>query len=313
MSKYDAKFSLRRPGDEITEVLFRVNCGNKETYTVQLKNQTIGKVMKLPVELWDETLMRPIKVSKIPQKYIGYKAIHRQLSEIIDMINSKHPGIIEKAVINKLKINKEYLKEEYAEYFGNSKTKGKSKTKVIDVLEKFIQDIENGIILTKEKNRYAKDSIKIYRTLLNNLVMYEYLHETEIRFDVIDINFYDDFVLFLYNEQDCNELNLEKEAYVPSSVGKYIKTLKRILKYAYEKKLTTNTEFKNDYFTAPKGKAFSVALDMDELNRLYNLKLSGNNEIIRDVFLVGCYTGLRYSDYKKVKPENILEVGRAHV
>jgi integrase len=44
--------------------------------------------------------------------------------------------------------------------------------------------------------------------------------------------------------------------------------------------------------------------DLDELEKI-DLSTHLKLERVRDLFLVGCYTGLRYSDYSILKPENI--------
>jgi len=46
------------------------------------------------------------------------------------------------------------------------------------------------------------------------------------------------------------------------------------------------------------------------LKKLYDLDLSDNkpHEIVRDVFLAGCYTAQRYSDYSRISMSNIKEI-----
>jgi len=50
-------------------------------------------------------------------------------------------------------------------------------------------------------------------------------------------------------------------------------------------------------------------LTQQEINELEDWDLSENNKLdrVRDLFLIGCYTGLRYSDYSILKPEQIKE------
>jgi integrase len=50
----------------------------------------------------------------------------------------------------------------------------------------------------------------------------------------------------------------------------------------------------------------AIYLTEDELTKLFQLDLSGNPRLsrIRDLFLVGCYTGLRFSDFTELKPGN---------
>ena len=50
-------------------------------------------------------------------------------------------------------------------------------------------------------------------------------------------------------------------------------------------------------------------LDMNEVKRMYAFDLSENKRLerVRDVFTLGCLTGMRYSDYKRIKRENIVK------
>jgi integrase len=51
----------------------------------------------------------------------------------------------------------------------------------------------------------------------------------------------------------------------------------------------------------------AVYLNEKELAAIYALDLAGDKELeeIRDVFIVGCFTGLRYSDLSTISPEHI--------
>ena len=49
-----------------------------------------------------------------------------------------------------------------------------------------------------------------------------------------------------------------------------------------------------------------------QLRKLENLKLSGKEDIVRDAFLLGCYTGLRFSDITTLRSEHITGDGWIH-
>ena len=50
-----------------------------------------------------------------------------------------------------------------------------------------------------------------------------------------------------------------------------------------------------------------IALSKDDIDQLSGVDLSNNSRLerVRDIFLVGCYTGMRYSDFKRIKASNI--------
>lgn len=49
----------------------------------------------------------------------------------------------------------------------------------------------------------------------------------------------------------------------------------------------------------------TVALTQEELDRLNQLELSKEASAIRDIFLLGCYTAQRVSDYKRITAKDI--------
>lgn len=51
-------------------------------------------------------------------------------------------------------------------------------------------------------------------------------------------------------------------------------------------------------------KAVEIHLTEDELQSLYEMPLTGKNDHIRDVFLIGCYTCQRVSDYNNLNADN---------
>lgn len=44
---------------------------------------------------------------------------------------------------------------------------------------------------------------------------------------------------------------------------------------------------------------------LEQLHKLEKLRVQGKDEIVRDLFLVGCYTGLRFSDIKSLRSDHI--------
>lgn len=65
--------------------------------------------------------------------------------------------------------------------------------------------------------------------------------------------------------------------------------------------------FQSKQFKAHKVPGFSIYLNEGEIKDLYNLDLTKTPhwERVRDLFIVGCWTGLRFSDFTAIKPENI--------
>jgi site-specific recombinase XerD len=143
--------------------------------------------------------------------------------------------------------------------------------------EKDLKEIENKNIKLKQEN---KPLIKL-RPL------------KKLDFQDINVDFYNSFVNFLTNE-----------GYAMNTMGRFIKSLKLIMKKALEvDKLHTNQEFKYEAFKGITEKTFAIYLTKDELNKIYNKDLTKfpRMDLARDAFIILCETCLRISDYSKIE------------
>ncbi|TAL70464.1 MAG: hypothetical protein EPN82_02315 [Bacteroidetes bacterium] len=157
----------------------------------------------------------------------------------------------------------------------------------------FFEQFENFI----ESSKTTKKSnvIKAYRTTLNKLKEFESLYKNKITFTSIDISFYDKFLSYLIN----------KNQYLNNTAGNYIKHIKTFMNFCYQRKIHDNNEYKN--FKVFKEESQSIYLTDAELKKIENLDLSFGDRLnnIKNVFLLQCYTGLRYSDLIKLTQEDI--------
>ena len=118
----------------------------------------------------------------------------------------------------------------------------------------------------------------------------------KIDFDDINLEFYDDFVAYL-----------SERAYKRNNIGKQIRALKTFLNEAMERGLTKNVAHKSRRFTAPSEQVSNIYLSITELDELFAFDLTSQPRLenVRDLFVFGCYTGLRFSDFTRVKSQNI--------
>jgi integrase len=80
---------------------------------------------------------------------------------------------------------------------------------------------------------------------------------------------------------------------------------------ALDKKLTDNMDFKSRRFKKVGEESENIYLTEAELSKIYKLNLSKPKDKtlaqVRDVFIIGCYTGLRYSDLFSINNENLFD------
>ncbi len=185
------------------------------------------------------------------------------------------------------------LKERIEELLDRSKDHNQKDLTFLGHFDRFILESENGLRQTKGK-RYDRRSIQKYNTVRDTLERFGKSYN--LTFETIDKNFYSKFVAFM---------NAEK--YKLNTVGKYIQVIKTFMGYATENGYNQNMYFQTKGFKAYQVPGFSVYLTEPEVYELYSLDLTDKPHLerVRDLFIVGCWTGLRFSDFTSIKRENI--------
>ena len=164
-------------------------------------------------------------------------------------------------------------------------------------IDLFIKETESGARLSIKKQRYSKGTIKNFKGFQVQFKEFQKERRKQLDFHHITLDFYDDFVDFF-----------TRKSYSPNTIGRHIKNLKTIMHYSRDEGLHNNTEIDRKKFKILKVQIDNIYLNEEELTSLFELDLSDNKpwELARDVFLIGCYTAQRFSDFIRIKKENII-------
>jgi integrase len=158
-----------------------------------------------------------------------------------------------------------------------------------------IRKIESGEVRTAKKEKYAKESIKNWQQFRR--VFLDFYRIRPFEWDDINESLADRYISYL-----------ESIGYMKYTLDKHISLFKTIVGVA-ERQGLHNNHLAASYLKSPQireeDKAKEIYLTKDELSALYEMPLEGFEEQVRDVFLIGCFTALRYSDYSRIKKENI--------
>ena len=163
-------------------------------------------------------------------------------------------------------------------------------------IDSFIKDMESGKRLNNDKERYAFSTIKNFKGFKSQFDLYQAETHKKLNYQHITMDFYDEFV----------EYFVEKN-YSPNTIGKHIKNLKTIMRFSRDEGLHENVEIDRKKFKIIRTDVDNIYLNEAELKSMYDLDLIEDKvlEKARDVFLIGCYTAQRFSDYSRIKKENI--------
>ncbi|MDR0619168.1 MAG: site-specific integrase [Bacteroidales bacterium] len=143
-------------------------------------------------------------------------------------------------------------------------------------------------------SRRSKKYRDKYKCLSSVLMKFEKKYDIVILSNSFNINICEKFIDFL------RDRNLRQ-----NSIRGYRARLLAVFNRMCRAGFDVDFSFKD--IKIDKEEATSVYLRESELDSLMRLNIQRKNQcIIRDLFLVGCYTGLRYSDFTNLNRKNII-------
>lgn len=307
MARLEPKFLLRYPNKNApSEIRLRLNF-EYGRFIYPLCDPITLKVYKILPQLWDKANQKPIANRDIPKRLKEHTANSASINSLIEKIKLSVSEILEFARVNEINIDNGFLREQLDIRIGKREKIMVEELTVCNFYETTINEMVAGTLLTDSKVQYENGTIKSHRRTLLLLREFDHIKNSNTKFENIDNIWYDSFVQYLTFEYEDTDNGFYKEDYAPATVGKHIKNLKMIMTLAINKKVSTNREHEQKYFTKPKGDSFAVYLNEEEIKKIYMVKLDGENAVYdkyRDMFLIGCYTALRISDYTNIQPEN---------
>jgi integrase len=160
---------------------------------------------------------------------------------------------------------------------------------MLDFLDQFIKDSERGIRLKDNEYEIKENSIKPYRTTRLHFSNFQDLIKKKFLITDFDQQLHDEFSNYLIETADLSK----------NSHSKYIMVLSLVIKYAVKKKLLPSSILIDVEFNTNREETDSIYLNEKEIQLLMDLKVFVNksDEEVRDIFVLGCYMGLRFSNY----------------
>lgn len=227
------------------------------------------------------------------------EAVIRDSFENGTISSKEDKGELERLISNI--VNEEGLK---AKEETNKRQKEREEKKlcvIANYYDFFYRAIESGDRRQgRENKRYTKGSLTVWRVFGDYLNNYLKLKGWESRtFEEIDKAFADSFVIYLEN------LGL-----MLTTVNKQITCFRKLCNAAAEdskNKSLTSVRVWHERTVKDKEKRAEIALSDEEINALYDMKLDGIREKVRDIWVLGYFSAQRVSDYTKLTKDNFSE------
>lgn len=237
-------------------------------------------------DFWNKTDRRAKNTKEFPE--------HSEFNTRLDNLEATIKNVYRKMINDKIVPDLVNLKNKFI-----TELKGEQVAQPISFLA-FIDKYINECKAVK-----SPLTIKSYNTSVVHLNAYCTEKGKKINYEDIDLEFYNSFIAFLAEKQNLSQ----------NSIGKEIKNIKVFLNEATERGLNKNMDFKKKRFKKLTEDTDKVYLNQSEIDRVYQLDLSKTAYLdrARDIFIMGCCTGLRFSDFQQIKEENILDGNKLRI
>jgi len=273
----------------MSEVRYNLKSRKEQTTLISLVYRFNGKRLvystgqKIPVKYWNDKKQR----AKETKHYAQYS----ELNNFLDSMESKVKTVHRQFIIDKETPTVAKFKKQLDEFM----MKSDGKDTFFSFIEGFIKD-------RTESNNFSQGTVKNYVTVFNHIKTFSSKNRCQPDFNDIDIEFFKSFNSYLYNPPLSNSKNYVKKIW---------QTIGVFLNEATDSGLNKNLNYKSKAFQVIGTKPpQNIYLNKNELELLYRYDFSYSEKLekVRDLFLVGCYTGLRFSDFTRLKAENLKTV-----
>ncbi len=266
-----AKFILKEPNSKSDTLVYLI-------YNYQYSRFKYSTSESINPKFWNPTSQRP----KETKQFREYPEFNTRLDKIENAIKN----VFRRLLNDGIQPNNILLKKEIENELSDHRLKPKKKS--------FLSFVESYI--TESALNKREGTIKVYNTTFKYLKEYS-LKYKNIDFENITLEFYNHYTSFLAQEHLLSA----------NTVGKHIKTIKSFMNEATERGINENLEFRKKKFKTIREESDTVYLSIKELQQFEKLDLKAIPRLdkVRDLFLIGCYTGLRFSDFTQIQPENI--------
>lgn len=320
------------------QVVLRSSKSDLGTLAVRIVNRTVGMntfismhlKMKakdwsddaqLPKNIYDERSVKELNGMSYARLAVMIQDIKKVLVALDDTnaITSKGAKSIIKQTVNEGTLEKMLQPQPKPQ---------QTKITFTEFIDRYVYECECGERLKQKSSRkMSNNTLKGFRSLSVRIREYQEDRKKMIDWDDLDMSFYNDF------KQWCID-----RSYKPNTISGFLKKIKTILFAAKDLHLTTRDDFTSRMWYVGFEDVDNIYIPHERLKEMYELDLGDVEAMVkrackyakdkdekktvladikkpsylkrlddaRDIFLMGCLTGQRVSDYKRIS-EDMLE------
>lgn len=238
--------------------------------------------LKCEARYWDSVRQRV--------KTTMYCSYADEVNNALDKLDALFRSFTCTVAANGGELSKDSVAEMLDVHFG--KRKGRDDFHAF--FESYIDECDHRTSLVRSGQTLAYKTKREYARTYYYICGYEKTRRLHLGFDDITQGMIADWVGYMQG------LNLSA-----NTIAHKVMTLKATMRAAVERGVTANERWR--FYRNSTENTEAVALNEDELKAVHDLDLSGSTRLdrVRDLFLAGCWTGLRFSDVTRIRQENI--------
>lgn len=239
---------------------------------------------KIHPKEWDFQNNRPTNLNGRTADAQTRRSINKELNRYSDFfqdLTSRYRNINEQLTFQS-------IKEHFDENFKRNKSRN-GFFKVYDQFLAFKGDNQSG-------DAIAASTLKRYEYNKSLLEAFESDTKHKIHLNGINEKFFNNLVNYCVTEKKHSANTLSR------NIGLF----KTFLHWAYKNKFTYNNDFLN-FKNVKKFQTDKVALDLNQVTEIYEFDFAKSKRLekVRDIFVLGCATSLRFGNYSRIQKSDV--------
>ncbi|MFC3159495.1 Site-specific recombinase XerD [Chryseobacterium arachidis] len=272
-------FKLKQPNGTKESLIYFRSFFNNEN-----KNFIYSTGEKIKPSEWDFEGRQPNDLNGRTKK----AEIHRSVKMQLDRYSSFFTEIVNRYKNINEELTVDILKQRFDEKF----KKITVKSDFFRIYQEFLDEKENDYT----GNSISNSTLKRYKCNKNLLEDFESNCKVKITLGKFDDKLYNKFLKY------C----IEEKKHSANTLHRNVGLLKTFLLWALNKKYTYN----NNFITFKKPAKFTtdeIALNFEQVELIYNYDFSDNKRLerVRDLFVFGCTTGMRFGNYSTISRSDV--------
>lgn len=261
------------------------------------KKTLLGTDLYIPPIFWNK---KSTCISdKLPSQFGDSEKLNIKLKQMLRIAEDIIAFAIEKKIEPV-----EFVRKTFSpDYDLNQLAKNKPGEKILfqnlDIYYQIDQYIES-----KRKSVTPK-MINVYRNMKDTLIAFQLFRKEPITFESFDFSFYEEFVHYMRFEHVHRRRKSKLKGFKTNTIGKTIRQLRIFLGNRMRRKIIPTINLED--FKILDENADAVYLSWAEIRQIFQKNLSATPQLekYRDLFVFGCLTGLRYSDFSTISPDDV--------